>query len=204
MVKFIHPGAIDSSFLVFHLLAAPSVAYFMALPFQEFGRLPAALFILIFWFYIWIFWYWVRQLDDTDHIFAFYLIGLVAIPFVGGIILNLLRGPLQASGVPIIHGFGIFDWQVLTVKAYPAVLIGYGFWTYFFSIYLALGLEFIYGLVKPLLPKWISRPILVLDRKLDRSGISFSNDMLMDETKGLIAGVLVFIFLTTVAYSIVA
>lgn len=181
-----HPADIDSSFLVFGTLLTFVLAYGMAEPFESYNRLFAFCAIVFFAIYYAVAWYLLEQYYEGEYIITHFALSMLVYPLLAGAGLNWLFGALQDQAVPVIHGFGIFDWRVSLVEAKPSVFAFYGGFTFSIAILLA---GFIDDLISPrlhnFLPARVKRTLHRVDERLDDVARRESDSIFLTGNRGL-------------------
>lgn len=189
MKKYQHPGLVNSSLVVFTLLAAPLISYGMAGVFSEWNRLLAATCIYVCSLSFMVVWFMLKQFEDADYLLGYYTIAFLVFPLIAGLILNMLFGTLHNGEVPIIAGVGFIGRYTMLVKAYPSVLLQYGAFTLAASVCMGLFFEVCYTYFNKAVPSGVPRKFLLkIDKTLDQRSMRLSDRVFIKPNKGLFVG----------------
>jgi hypothetical protein len=184
----IHPGLINSSYVVFfHVLTVAWGVYFASYfppELRTFSTLVNVLYpILLFWFV-----YMLRQFEDATVILKL-AVGFFCLS-AGFAFLSAVRGPLADGYLPKISilflGSHILSGSYMSLL-YAGVVLFYGYVTYVSAVLSSSLLEFIYTrAASRKLPKQLRQILERADKSVDSTAILSSDKyFFMNQDKGL-------------------
>lgn len=148
-------------------------------------------------------WKALKQFEDTDYLFVYFVLIFVALRFGIGVGLDALTDPLQEQQTPFLYGVGIFIYGSKLVDAAPTVLIQYALIVYLISLLAAGLMEAIYSGLSKFIPRRISKYLNGFDAKLDKTLRNLSDDHFAITNRGFWVGLVGFIGLGVVTYFII-
>lgn len=190
MTKYEHPGLVDSSYTVFTLIGAVFVAYSMTGVFSDWSRPLATICIYLCFLYYMVFFSLIKQFENTDFVFAYYITAMLVFPGVTGFIIDRIVGPLHGGVVPVIAGFGFLGRYNVYIDAYPSVFFQYGAFAFIGACFIGMFFEVLYiHFMNRTAASKVRAFLLDIDESIDSNSTKLSDKLFFETNLGFLFGV---------------